>query len=166
MKKWSLGLVAFCLLGTAVFSQTSGERANRIPSGGPIRADDDDLIRNMITLNASDVQNVIKAAAESVSSPLIISVTTRQGEILAVYQKAGASTAPVAGNFGNMVDPNELAVGLARTASFFSNDAAPLTSRTVRFISTINFPASVYFTGPAPLYGIENTNRGCPMRDI
>ena len=162
MKKWSLGLVAFCLLGTAVFSQTSAERANRVP-GGPIKAHDDDAVRNLTTLNASDVQHVIQAAAESVSSPLIIAVTTRQGEILGVYQKAGASTAPVAGNFGNMVDPNELAVGLARTASFFSNDAAPLTSRTVRFISTINFPASVFFTGPAPLYGIENTNRGCPF---
>ncbi len=161
MKKWSLGLVAFCLLGTMVFSQTTSKHTDSV-RGGPVRAADDDLIRNMTTLNASDVQNVIKAVAESVSSPLNIAVTTRQGEILAVYNKANAPATAI-GNFSQTVDADELAVGLARTASFFSNDAAPLTSRTVRFISTINFPASVYFTGPAPLYGIENSNRGCPF---
>ena len=174
MKKWSLGLVAFCLLGTVVFSQTPLKEAarplgvERAPAGertpaGPVRADDPDLIRNMTTLNAADVANVVKVVAESVSNPLTIAVTTRQGEILAVFHKANAPSALVKGNFGTMVDPDELAVGLARTASFFSNDAAPLTSRTVRFISTINFPTGVFFSGPAPLYGIENTNRGCPF---
>jgi uncharacterized protein GlcG (DUF336 family) len=59
------------------------------------------------------------------------------------------------------VDANNLAVALARTASFFSNDAAPLSSRTVRFISGIHFPPGIAFTPNAALYGIENTNRGC-----
>lgn len=167
MKKWSLGLVAFCLLGSVVFSQTTRETTDRntgperVPQR-PIRAADPDLIRNMTTLNAADVQAAIQSAATAVSDPLVIAVTTRQGEILAIYRKANAPTTAI-GNFGQTVDANELAVGLARTASFFSNDAAPLTSRTVRFISTINFPTGIYFTGPAPLYGIENTNRGCPF---
>ena len=56
-----------------------------------------------------------------------------------------------------------MAVALARTTSFFSNDQAPLSSRTVRFISGIHFPPGIDFTGNAPLYGIENTNRGCPF---
>ncbi len=45
----------------------------------------------------------------------------------------------------------------------FSNANAPLSSRTVRFISGIHFPAGVRNAGPAALYGIENTNRGCRL---
>jgi uncharacterized protein GlcG (DUF336 family) len=56
-----------------------------------------------------------------------------------------------------------VAVGLARTAAFFSNNEAPLSSRTVRYISGIHFPPGVSFTPNAALYGIENTNRGCPL---
>jgi uncharacterized protein GlcG (DUF336 family) len=58
---------------------------------------------------------------------------------------------------------DELAVALARTAAFFSNDQAPLSSRTVRFISGIHFPPGVAGTPNADLYGIENTNRGCTL---
>jgi uncharacterized protein GlcG (DUF336 family) len=61
------------------------------------------------------------------------------------------------------VDANNLAVALARTASFFSNDEAPLSSRTVRFISGIHFPPGIAFTPNAALYGIENTNHGCSL---
>src|SRR5260370_27921613 len=67
------------------------------------------------------------------------------------------------GNFGKQVDTNELAVALARTASFFSNNKAPLSSRTVRFISGVHFPPGIMYTPVAALYGIENTNRGCPL---
>jgi len=67
------------------------------------------------------------------------------------------------GNFGNAVSANELAVSVARTAAFFSNGEAPLSSRTVRFISGIHFPPGVTNKPPAALYGIENTNRGCAL---
>src|SRR5438045_9487887 len=67
------------------------------------------------------------------------------------------------GNYAAMLDTNELAVGLARTASFFSNDQAPLSSRTVRYISGIHFPPGITNVPNADLYGIENTNRGCPF---
>ena len=46
---------------------------------------------------------------------------------------------------------------------FFSNDQAPLSSRTVRFLSGIHFPPGITNTPNAPLYGIENTNRGCML---
>ena len=91
---------------------------------------------------------------------MVIAVTDRQGDILAVYSKPGAP-ATAAANFGVQADTNEVAVALARTASFFSNNQAPLSSRTVRFISGIHFPPGIPFTGNAALYGIENTNRGC-----
>jgi uncharacterized protein GlcG (DUF336 family) len=54
-------------------------------------------------------------------------------------------------------------VALARTGAFFSNDDAPLSSRTVRFISGVHFPPGVTNLANADLYGIENTNRGCSL---
>src|SRR5271165_6029067 len=61
------------------------------------------------------------------------------------------------------LDANDVAVALARTGALFSNDQAPLSSRTVRFISGTHFPPGVTNQPPADLYGIENTNRGCTL---
>ena len=69
----------------------------------------------------------------------------------------------VVGNFSTQVSANDVAIGLARTGAFFSNNQAPLTSRTVRFISGVHFPPGVSDTQNADLYGIENTNRGCTL---
>jgi len=114
-------------------------------------------------LTSADVSAVVEAAASSVNSEaMVIAVTDRQGDILAIYQKPTAPPTSTA-NFGIEADTKEVAVALARTTSFFSNDQAPLSTRTVRFISGIHFPPGVAFTGNAPLYGIENTNRGCPF---
>ncbi len=116
---------------------------------------------NPAVLSSADVASVVEATAASVNSEsMVIAVTDRQGDILAVYQKPAAPpTAP--GNFNIPAPAGEVAVALARTTSFFSNDQAPLSSRTVRFISGIHFPPGIPFTSNAPLYGIENTNRGC-----
>jgi len=91
---------------------------------------------------------------------MAIAVTNRRGDILGLFRTPGAPDTAT-GNFGASVDTNELAVALARTASFFSNNQAPLSSRTVRFISGVHFPPGIRFTPNAALYGIENTNRGC-----
>ncbi|HEX5230205.1 MAG TPA: heme-binding protein [Bryobacteraceae bacterium] len=116
-----------------------------------------------VMLLAPDVAKVVAAAASSVNSEaMVIAVTNRQGNILAIYSKPSAPATSLA-NFGQPADTKEVAVALARTASFFSNDQAPLSSRTVRFISGIHFPPGIAFTSNAPLYGIENTNRGCPF---
>ena len=125
----------------------------------PARGDDDPAP----ILTSADVDLVVHSAAASVNSEaLVIAVTDRQGDVLAVYRKP-AAPATAKANFGVQADANEVAVALARTASFFSNNQAPLSSRTVRFISGIHFPPGIAFTGNAALYGIENTNRGCPF---
>lgn len=112
-------------------------------------------------LSADDVRGIVEKAASSVdTNTLVIAVTDRQGNILALYRKPNAPVTAI-GNFSAVVDANELAVALARTTSFFSNGQAPLSTRTVRYISGIHFPPGVAFTGNAALYGIENTNRGC-----
>jgi uncharacterized protein GlcG (DUF336 family) len=102
------------------------------------------------------------AATAAQSDAMAIAVVDRLGRILAVY--VGASAPPTSqGNFGAMIPTADLAVGLARTGAFFSNDQAPLSSRTVRFISGIHFPPGVVNSASAALYGIENTNRGCNL---
>ena len=115
------------------------------------------------TLTAADVTAVVSAAATSISSTsMVIAVVDREGVILGVYRKAAAPVT-VVGNFGATVNANDFAVSLARTGAFFSNDEAPLSSRTVRFISGVHFPPGIKNKPNAELYGIENTNRGCPI---
>ncbi len=115
------------------------------------------------SLTSSDVNALVQAAAQAANpNTMVIAVVDRSGTILGVYRKPSAPSL-AAGNFSALVDTNELTVSLARTAAFFSNDQAPLSSRTVRFISGIHFPPGIADTPNAPLYGIENTNRGCPL---
>jgi uncharacterized protein GlcG (DUF336 family) len=116
-------------------------------------------------LSMPDVANLVQAAASSVDAEtMAIAVVDRGGAVLAVYDKAGVTPgATDIGNFGVPVDVNDLAVALARTGAYFSNDQAPLSSRTVRFISGVHFPPGVTNAPTADLYGIENTNRGCTL---
>src|ERR1051325_6682102 len=113
-------------------------------------------------LHASDVQNIVQAAVNSVSADMVVAVVDRAGFVLGVFRTQNAP-ATATGNFGQTQDANDLAVALARTGAFFSNNQAPLSSRTVRFISGIHFPPGVMNQPPADLYGIENTNRGCTL---
>jgi uncharacterized protein GlcG (DUF336 family) len=83
---------------------------------------------------------------------MAIAVVDRAGTILGVYSRPSAApTTP------------DIAVSLARTTGYFSNDQAPLASRTVRFISGIHFPPGIRNTPNAALYGVENINRGCTL---
>ncbi len=113
-------------------------------------------------LQVSDVQNIVQAAVNSVNVDMVVAVVDRAGSVLGVFRTQNAP-AMSTGNFGQPVDANDLAVALGRTGAFFSNDQAPLSSRTVRFISGIHFPPGVANQPPADLYGIENTNRGCTL---
>ena len=115
------------------------------------------------TLTAADVTMIVQAAAAAAQSQdMVIAVVDRLGRVLAVYTEVSAP-AMLPGNFGAAIPSDELAVNLARTGAFFSNDQAPLSSRTVRFISGIHFPPGVMNSASAALYGIENTNRGCTL---
>src|SRR5215472_4413268 len=113
-------------------------------------------------LQVSDVQKIVQAAVNSVNVDMVVAVVDRAGFVLGVFRTQNAPITAI-GNFGQSQDANELAVALARTGAFFSNDQAPLSSRTVRFISGMHFPPGVMNQPPADLYGIENTNRGCTL---
>jgi uncharacterized protein GlcG (DUF336 family) len=115
-------------------------------------------------LEIADVEKIIEAAVNSTNLDMVVAVVDRAGFVLGVYRTQNAPASAI-GNFGATVDANDLAVALARTGAFFSNNEAPLSSRTVRFISGIHFPAGVENQPPADLYGIENSNRGCTLVD-
>ena len=113
-------------------------------------------------LQIADVQKIVQAAVNAVGVDMVVAVVDRAGFVLGVYQTQNAPATGL-GNFSTTVNAGDLAVALARTGAFFSNDQAPLSSRTVRFISGIHFPAGIANQPPADLYGIENTNRGCTL---
>jgi len=113
-------------------------------------------------LQVADVRNIVQAALNSVNVDMVVAVVDRAGFVLGLFRTQNAP-ATATGNFTQVQNANDVAVALARTGAFFSNDQAPLSSRTVRFISGIHFPPGVMNQPPADLYGIENTNRGCTL---
>lgn len=102
-------------------------------------------------LTADDVAAVLTIAATALGNDtLAAAVVDRTGNILGVYTRPGTDERSP-----------DIAVSLARAGAMFATDQAPLSSRTVRFISGIHFPPGVPNTGTAALYGVENINRGC-----
>jgi len=102
-------------------------------------------------LTADDVRAVLTTAATALGNDtLAAAVVDRTGNILGVYARPGADERTP-----------DIAVSVARTGAMFANDQAPLSSRTVRFISGTHFPPGIKNTPNAALYGVENINRGC-----
>src|SRR5206468_2085599 len=92
----------------------------------------------------------------------IVALAALAGIGVSVFQLASVQLLSQTARGGPAQTP-DMAVSLARTTAYFSNDQAPLSSRTVRFISGIHFPAGIKNTGNAALYGVENINRGCAL---
>ena len=105
-------------------------------------------------LTTAEVDGLVTRAALALDAPtLVVAVADRAGNPLAIYRRPGATAAV------------ETALSLARTGAFFSNNEAPLSSRTVRSISRENFPEGIPNQPAGALFGIENTNRGCRLSD-
>jgi uncharacterized protein GlcG (DUF336 family) len=126
------------LTGPLLFSQNTPSGS----AGGPAQIMTADDVRAVLTIAATALGDDTLAAA----------VVDRNGAILGVYTRPQtAERSP------------DIAVTLARTGAMFANDQAPLSSRTVRYISGIHFPPGVKNTPNAALYGVENINRGCKV---
>jgi uncharacterized protein GlcG (DUF336 family) len=88
-----------------------------------------------LTLQAAQVGQLLsRAAAASSYNNAIIAIVDRSGRLLGVRVEGGVSTA-ITGNTEKLVFAIDGAIAEARTAAFFSSDQAPLTSRTIQFIS-------------------------------
>ena len=86
-------------------------------------------------ISAAEVTTLLQRASMATSSQdAIIAIVDRSGNILGVRTESDVEAA-YAGRPVDRVFAIDGAVAKARTAAFFSNNAAPLTSRTIRFIS-------------------------------
>ncbi|MEO8033882.1 MAG: heme-binding protein [Acidobacteriota bacterium] len=104
-------------------------------------------------LSKAELTALVNAAASALNvSTATIAIVDRTGRPLVVFRQPNADPAN-----------DDQALGVARTAAFFSNSQAPLSSRTIRFISGLHFPPGVTNAGVAALYGIEQSNRGCDL---
>jgi uncharacterized protein GlcG (DUF336 family) len=104
-------------------------------------------------LTAAEVQGVVTGAATAAAGEgMAVVVVDRPGNVLAIFRRSQATDLSV-----------EKALSLARSGAFFSSKGTPLSSRTVRSISRPNFPEGIPNQASGALYGIENTNRGCPI---
>jgi uncharacterized protein GlcG (DUF336 family) len=109
-----------------------------------------------VQLDPPEVTGIVERAAQALDAQtMAVAVTDRAGRPLAVYRKPATSE-----------DAIETALSLARTGAFFSSNQTPLSSRTIHTISREHFPDNLPGMPPlntpaGPLFGIENTNRGC-----
>jgi len=102
-------------------------------------------------LSSDEVRALVtNTALAAAGDGMVVVVVDRPGNPLAIFRRPQASDGDV-----------ENALSLARTGAFFSSQRTPLGSRTVRAISRVNFPEGIPNQPSGPLYGIENTNRGC-----
>ncbi len=95
---------------------------------------------NSDQLSSTEVTTLLnRAGAASTTNDAIIAIVDRNGNILGVNQQQGAVNAITAANPGSaqstLAFATDGAVSLARTAAFFANDTAPLTSRTIEDLS-------------------------------
>jgi uncharacterized protein GlcG (DUF336 family) len=87
------------------------------------------------TITAGEVEQILRrASAASASRDAIIVITDRNGRILGVRVESQVSAA-ITGDPAKLVFAIDGAVSKARTGAFFGNNQAPLTSRTIRYIS-------------------------------
>jgi uncharacterized protein GlcG (DUF336 family) len=96
-------------------------------------------------LDQSEVDTLLKrASALSASNEAIIAVVDRGGKILGVRVQSNVPAMTTE----DRVFSIDGAVALARTAAFFSNNEAPLTSRTIRHISQSTLTQSEVESNP------------------
>ena len=86
-------------------------------------------------MTAAEVDTLLqRAAAASASTDAIIVITDRNGRVLGVRVESGVAP-EITSNVNNLVFAVDGALAKARTGAFFGNNQAPLTSRTIQFIS-------------------------------
>jgi uncharacterized protein GlcG (DUF336 family) len=129
----------------------------------PLVSGEDDSGFNMLEeknqLTALEVETLLKRASIATKSQdAIIAIVDRRGQILGVRVEQDVKD-KFAGKPQDLVFAIDGAVAKARTAAFFSNTEAPLTSRTIRFISQSTMPQRVVESNPN-ITDKESSKRG------
>lgn len=118
----------------------------------PLVSGEDDsgfnMLEEMHQLMATEVETLLKRASMATpSQDAIIAIVDRAGTILGVRVEKDVQN-NFAGRPQDLVFAIDGAVAKARTAAFFSNTEAPLTSRTIRFISQSTMTQRVVESNP------------------
>ena len=124
------------------------------------------------TLTITDVQTIIAQAASaalSLSHPVTIIVTDREGNMIGSLALPGAPAATLirsvgangAGLEGTVAPSVDAAIAKASTAAFFSTGGNAFTTRTAGFIIQEHFPPGISFRAGGPLYGVQFSSLPC-----
>ncbi len=118
-----------------VLPGTAGRVLAALPPGAGVTVSPSAINQPQSTLLASEVDALLKrAAAASASNDAIIVICDRNGRILGTRVESGVDPA-ITGSTANLVFAVDGAYAKALTAAYFANAGAPLTSRTIQFIS-------------------------------
>jgi uncharacterized protein GlcG (DUF336 family) len=105
------------------------------PGIDPMAIDPAVMAANACTITGAQVGQLLDyASAATSSNDAIIAIVDRNGRILGVRVETGVDPA-ITGNAERLTFAIDGAVAKARTGAFFGNNQAPLTSRTIEFIS-------------------------------
>jgi uncharacterized protein GlcG (DUF336 family) len=111
------------------------------------------------TLTTDDVETLLlRATAASASQDAIIVIVDRNGLILGARVESGVAP-EIQNDTNKLVFAVDGAVSLARTGAYFGNNQAPLTSRTVGFISQSTVTQREVESNPNIL-DLNSTDRG------
>lgn len=125
-----------------------------VPVLPPMAIEPDDVV-----ITETDVFTLLERASRATTSQdAIIAVVDRAGKILGVRAEQGVLDT-FAGRNEDLVFAIDGAVAKARTAAFFSNTQAPLTSRTIRFISQSTITQREVESNPN-IADLSSTERG------
>lgn len=133
---WLSPVTSSADLRPATPAATAEGEAPILPMGLPYEAviSDRDAAPDGLIQQAEVETLLDRASRVSASNDAIIVVVDRGGRILGVRVEEGVS-ADIQGDPSKLAFAIDGAVAKARTSAFFSNTSAPLTSRTLRFIS-------------------------------
>ena len=123
-------------------------------------------------LTTGDVQTIISqavSAAVSLSHPVTVAVTDREGNVLGVFVMTGAPATTTIrsvgaaghGLEGTTVPATIAAISKAGTGSLFSTTGNAFSTRTAGFIIQEHFPPGVQFRAGGPLYGVQFSSLPC-----
>ena len=143
---------------------------NAVPTPGPLF--DPPAALTATNLTSTDVQTILQqaaSAAASLSKPVTIVVTDREGNILGLLAMTGAPATTTIrsvgtagqGLEGTVAPAVEAATAKAATAAFFSTTGNAFSTRTAGFIIQEHFPPDISFRAGGPLYGVQFSSLPC-----
>jgi uncharacterized protein GlcG (DUF336 family) len=123
-------------------------------------------------LSSTDVQTILQqaaSAATSLSKPVTIVITDREGNVLGLFAMPGAPASTTIrsvggagqGLEGTVAPAVEAATAKAATAAFFSTSGNAFSTRTAGFIIQEHFPPGISFRPAGPLYGVQFSSLPC-----